>query len=166
MARLFVAVWPPERILDELAVLERPIERGVRWTTRDQWHVTLRFLGEADPAPVAEALARMSVPAVTAAVGPRVERLGASVIVAPVDGLDDLAAAVRTATADLGEPPDPRGFSGHLTLARLRRGATCGLVGTPIAGEFDVTRIALVASDTRPDGARYVDLAHVRLEDP
>ena len=43
--RLFVAVWPPDDVIDVLADLPRPEVAGVRWTTRGQWHVTLRFLG-------------------------------------------------------------------------------------------------------------------------
>ncbi|NIR41602.1 MAG: RNA 2',3'-cyclic phosphodiesterase, partial [Actinobacteria bacterium] len=50
MPRLFVAVWPPPSVVDLLARLPRREEPGVRWTTEAQWHVTLRFLGRADPA--------------------------------------------------------------------------------------------------------------------
>ena len=46
--RLFVAVWPPPEVLDLVAEMDRPALAGVRWTTRDQWHVTLRFLGRMD----------------------------------------------------------------------------------------------------------------------
>ena len=46
--RLFVAVWPPPEVLDLVAEIDRPALAGVRWTTRDQWHVTLRFLGRMD----------------------------------------------------------------------------------------------------------------------
>ena len=45
----------------------------------------------------------------------------ATVVCVPVAGLDELAAAVPRPTAAIGEPPDPRRFAGHLTLARLRR---------------------------------------------
>ena len=46
--------------------------------------------------------------------------------------------------------------TGHLTLARLRRGtATCDLTGTPIAAEFQVAEIVLVRSDLSRDGASY-----------
>ena len=44
MPRLFVAVWPPDDVLDRLAVLPRPEVDGLRWTDQDHWHVTLRFL--------------------------------------------------------------------------------------------------------------------------
>jgi 2'-5' RNA ligase len=67
--RLFVAVRPPDDILDAVAALPRPTHPGVRWTARDQWHVTLRFLGEVeDPTPVAAALA--AAPLDSAPAGP------------------------------------------------------------------------------------------------
>ena len=47
--RLFVAVWPARgRRPRCCSALDRPDDPGVRWTTRDRWHVTLRFLGEVD----------------------------------------------------------------------------------------------------------------------
>jgi 2'-5' RNA ligase len=33
-------------VVAQLAALDRPTRPGIRWTTEDQWHVTLRFLGE------------------------------------------------------------------------------------------------------------------------
>ena len=56
MPRLFVAVWPPDEVLDLIAALPRPEVEGLRWTTRDQWHVTLRFFGSVELAPAAVAL--------------------------------------------------------------------------------------------------------------
>ena len=49
MSRLFVAVWPPDEVLEELRALPRKDERGVRFVHPDSWHITLRFLGDADP---------------------------------------------------------------------------------------------------------------------
>ena len=55
--RLFVAVWPPESVVEMLLGLDRPEGPDLRWTTEPQWHVTLRFLGDVDdPGPVTEAL--------------------------------------------------------------------------------------------------------------
>ena len=45
-SRLFVAVVPPDDVLEAVAALPRPVEPGVRWTRPDTWHVTLRFLGD------------------------------------------------------------------------------------------------------------------------
>ncbi len=158
--RLFVAVWPPGDVLDLVEALPRPGEPGVRYTARDQWHVTLRFLGGCDVDDAAAALdgARWPEEHVEAVCGPAVSRLGRDVIVVPVRGLDALAAAVAAATRDLGEPPDPRPFAGHLTLARLRSRGACRIAGAPFAVTFPVTEVALVRSHLQPGGARYETL--------
>lgn len=155
MSRLFVAVRPPEQVLDAVAALERPDEPGVRYTGREQWHITVRFLGEADEGAARAALDNVDAGPAEAVLGPRVSRLGRSVIVLPVSGLDALVAAVVVATADVGEPPDPRPFNGHLTVARLRRRGACRIAGAALSASFPVTELELVRSDLRPEGARY-----------
>lgn len=160
MARLFVAVRPPAPVLARLAELPRPAEPDVRWVAPPQWHVTLRFLGEAEPAPVARALDEVAAASAgrtrpRAELGPRVSLLGRQVICVPVAGLDGLAAAVGRATAALGEPPDPRPFRGHLTLARLGRRGACRLAGHAVGARFAVTELELVRSLLGPAGARH-----------
>jgi 2'-5' RNA ligase len=162
-ARLFVAAWPPAEVLDAIATLARPEEPGVRYTTRAQWHVTLRFLGSCDVDDAAAAFARIDGVAAEAVVGPLVSRLGRSVVVVPVRGLEALAAAVAVATAGVGEPPDPRPFAGHLTIARLRHRAACRVTGQRIQAAFAVTELDLVRSELHPQGARYTTVATRRL---
>jgi 2'-5' RNA ligase len=162
-ARLFVAVVPPAAVLDAVAALDRPDELGVRYTTRDQWHVTLRFLGTADVEEAARAFGRISAASAWAVLGPAVARLGRSTVVVPVAGLDGLAAAVRRATATIGEPPEPRPFAGHLTIARLRHRPACGVAGQRISAAFDVSEIHLVRSHLEPTGARYEVVAARQL---
>ena len=151
--RCFVAVLPPPEVLDVLARLDRPAAPGVRWTHYDQWHVTLRFLGEVDPGEVSVALAGLNAEAVVAAIGPATIMLGGNAVVVPVSGLDGLAASVVTRTAQVGEQPEDRPFVGHLTLARLGAPAPPGSVGVPLAAEFPVGEVCLVASHLLPDGA-------------
>jgi 2'-5' RNA ligase len=155
VSRLFVAAWPPADVVDALRGVVVPDEPNVRWVPPEQWHVTLRFLGDADPADVADALRGATLPAAEAELGPHVSRLGRFVVVVPVAGLDDLAAAVTAATASLGDPPDPRGFTGHLTIARLRRRGACRVTGTPARHRFPVREVALVSSVTTAGGAAY-----------
>jgi 2'-5' RNA ligase len=160
--RLFVAVRPPDDVLDIVAGLRRPERAGVRWTTRDHWHATLRFLGEVDdPAPVAAALDAAPLSAAAASLGPRVAVLGRGVLMVPVEGLDDLAAAVTEVTRAFGRPPPDRPFRGHLTVARARRGAVRDLAGEAVDVRFPVGDVRLVRSHLGRDGARHEDL-HVR----
>lgn len=178
-ARLFVAVRPPEDVLARLRRVPRPESPEVRWTPEDQWHVTLRFLGQARPGPVADALAGVAAPARAARLGPAVERLGRGVLMVPVAGLDDLATEVVHRTAELGDPPDDRPFRGHLTLGRLRargggrgRGRAGGggrprpprgVVGAEVAATWWVGELELVRSDRGPDGARHTVVARFPL---
>jgi 2'-5' RNA ligase len=166
MARLFVAVWPPEEVLDLVGALPRAVVPGVRWTTRDQWHVTLRFLGEAEVDDAVAALDRLEAAATEAVLGPQVGRLGTRVLVVPVAGLEDVAAAVTAVTADVGEPPEARRFHGHLTLARLRGAPACGLTDRVVTGRWPVRSVALVQSRLHPHGARYETVHEVVLRDP
>lgn len=157
--RLFVAVRPPDDVLDAVAGLARPERPGVRWTGRDQWHVTLRFLGEvADPEPVVAALDAAQLAAGEAVVGPRVAALGPRIVCLPVAGLDDLASNVIAATRRLGDPPGDRRFRGHLTLARVRQGRASALAGTGFEARFGVSDVRLIRSHLGPGGARYEDL--------
>ena len=163
MPRLFVAAKPSASVAETLAALPRPATPGVRWTTPEQWHVTLRFLGDADPDAVMALLDELHATRAEATLGPRVGRLGRSVVVVPVAGLDELVAEVRSVTEELGERPDPRPYLGHLTLARLRGVGSCGLTGAPVDVSFDVAEIWLVESETHPDGARYTDVGRFPL---
>ena len=159
MPRLFVAVWPPEDVLGLVTALDRPAVKGVRWTARDQWHVTLRFLGPVDEVgPVVSALADLDPPRTSARLGPAVGRFGHRILHVPVSGLDALATAVIAATAGLGRPPDDRPFTGHLTLARVAKGAKVDLArlaGAGVEANWDVSDLRLVESRLSPAGARY-----------
>lgn len=163
VARLFVAVWPPAEVLDLIEALPRVERPGVRWTPRSAWHVTLAFLGEADPARVADALAGLRSPAVEAVMGPRPGRLGRGVLVVPVAGLDGTAADVRQVTAAVSGWSEDRPFHGHLTLARLRGAAACGLTAERVEARWPVTSVALVESTPGPTGPVYTTLATVPL---
>jgi 2'-5' RNA ligase len=159
MARLFVAIWPPEDVVEVLMGLHRKDLRGVRFVVPENWHVTLRFLGEADPAAVAAALDGVALGPADARLGPAVDVVAERALVVPVAGVDDLAHAVVAATADIGDPPPRRRFVGHLTLARVKRHARLpASIGEPVSAAFDVTEVALVESRLHPDRARYETL--------
>jgi 2'-5' RNA ligase len=152
-------VRPPAPVLELLAELPRPAEPGVRWVPVEQWHVTLRFFGDTPVTEAADALAAVASswagPAPEVELGPRVSRLGRSVVCVPAAGLDGLAASVAEATAGVGGPVDPRPFRGHLTLARLRHRGACGLAGHPVRARFSVGGVELVRSTLGGEGAHH-----------
>ena len=152
-----------------LAGLPRPQIPGLRWSEPDKWHVTLRFLGQADPAAATEAFRRIDAGAAGAVLGPATGRFGDRVLHAPVHGLEDLAAATVAATAGVGEPPGERPFAGHVTLARARgrRGVDLRpLVGVPVAARWAVHELTLVASHPGPGGSRYEVVEALPLAPP
>lgn len=158
VTRLFVAAWPNPETIECLVALTRSDETGIRRVPEENLHITLRFLGDADPAMVIELLAAASFPAATAVLGPTVERLGRRQFVVPVTGVDTLATVVRSATSGIGEH-DRRPFLGHVTVARNRPDATSALAGSPIAADFVINDVALVASDLQSTGVVYTTIA-------
>ena len=126
MPRLFTAIEVPEEICEELYGLHQPLP-GARWIKPDDYHLTLRFLGD-----IANALAREFV-ANLAAVNVDAFELTISGLgafggndpravwagIAPCPALDRLARAHEKAARDAGFPPDKRDFKPHITLARL-----------------------------------------------
>lgn len=158
MARLFIAVWPPEEVAAELTTLRRKDQRGVRFVRPENWHITVRFLGEAHPDEVMDALHGATLAPARAHLGPAVDVLAERALVIPVAGLDALAETVTKRTSQIGEPPRKR-FFGHLTLARVKRHVPMPrALGELVSVAFDVDEVALVQSRLDPQGARYETL--------
>jgi 2'-5' RNA ligase len=155
-----LAVRPPPDVIDALAELPRPQDAGVRWVPPEQWHVTLRFFGQVALDPVRAALDVGGLPGATVTLGPKVRRLGRQVLCVPAAGLDELAGEVVERTRQLGRPPEPRAFAGHLTLGRLRdrggRGAARDLVGRAFDATFEARELEIVRSELSSAGARHV----------
>jgi 2'-5' RNA ligase len=182
--RLFVAVNPPARLRQDLDTRLDTIRRRVRiaWTHPEAWHLTLAFLGEWPESrlPALGAALRTAVAAHRSFV---VEpgRVGAfpglqrpRVLFLHLDGGDplrdlarDVAAAVDAAWPD--GPQDRKPFRPHLTLARIKRplaGAEATLLRALDLGSWDsfaVDTVHLVASELRPQGARYTVLETLDL---
>lgn len=178
--RLFVGVWPSAEVMAEVAALPRPAVDGMRWTTPDQWHATLLFLGEVPDDPdllieLEEALLRAAGDhgPLEATVGPVTRRLGPQVLCIPVGGLERVATSVRRELVEVVDPPVEdvlpdgrlRPFCGHLTLARARRGRRIPhrLVGLPVSAPWSVDRLSLVASRREVRGPRYDQLLQAPL---
>lgn len=167
--RLFVAVWPPGEVVEGLQRLPRPEVGGVRWTSSDKWHVTLEFLGEvADPEQTRARFRSISAQRALATAGPRTEMLNKSVLSLPVTGMEALASRVATSLGELGSGRDrDRGFTGHLTLARLRRRTPAkvlrSLAGEPFSGSWQVEEVTLVSSTASEGGSRYEVLETLAL---
>jgi 2'-5' RNA ligase len=156
VTRLFVAIWPPEELLERLTDLERPKDPGVKWVPRENLHITLRFLGDADIDEVIERLDEVLLPMATAVLGPAFDLRAERSIVLPVVGVDDLAEVVERAVRGVGTANERRRFVGHLTLARLGKKARPDRsVGRLFEASFEVDEIALIASTLTERGSIY-----------
>ena len=127
MPRLFTALVPPPEVRAALASARGGLV-GARWSEPEDYHLTLRFIGDVDVATANEiADALDGLPR-----GPvRVDFEGLSwfggdkprAIVAkakPAPALVDLAADHERRMRRVGLAPETRVFTPHVTLARLR----------------------------------------------
>ncbi len=128
MPRLFVAIDFPEAVRDRLATLAGGVP-GARWVPSEQFHLTLRFIGEVDHGQlddIVEALAGIEArefPVRIKGVGHFPPRGAPRVLWAGIedgDGPARLHGKIEAALARLGVAPDRRKFFPHVTLARLR----------------------------------------------
>ena len=128
MTRLFIAVDAPDDVRDRLAALKRPLE-GARWVPREQLHLTLRFIGDADDnrlQEIKDALKDVQIAPFSVAlsgVGQFPKSGRAHVIwagLSPTQEVTALAAAIEDALERAGLEREQRKFSPHLTLARLK----------------------------------------------
>jgi 2'-5' RNA ligase len=131
MIRLFVGLELAWTVRERLAVLAGGLP-GARWVPADNYHLTLRFIGEV-PGHQAEeidqalaALRARRFELSLAGVGTfckagRETALWVGVERNPL--LDHLAAKVETALRRAGLEPERRRFAPHVTLARLGNGA-------------------------------------------
>ena len=188
--RAFIAIPLPDPVLDELAALQRRLEkrilsRSVRWVRPEGIHLTLKFLGDTPTDKVPEikrALAAVArhAPVCTFSVGevgcfpnphrPRVVWVG---VQEPTGRLATLQDAIEEVMAPLGYPPEGRGFTPHLTLGRMGRrtsrndAARVGEIVTETEvgtlGEVSADRFALIRSVLKPTGAEYTPLEEFLL---
>ena len=186
--RLFIAAELPSALRADIARIGAAASAlglgGVRPVRAENAHLTLKFLGEVSAGRVEDVLASMRLAAARSAPfglrsgklgafpnadAPRVLWLGVEGDIAALrrlrDGLEDALAAA-------GFPRDSRGFSPHVTAARVRdrvsaaaakrlMNAAAAVRPTPV--EFAVKRLTLMRSDTRPGGAVYTRLGEAKL---
>ncbi|WIM96862.1 RNA 2',3'-cyclic phosphodiesterase [Actinoplanes oblitus] len=149
MSKLFVAVFPPPAVREDL---RRVLPADGRFTRPSKWHVTLAFLGEVDDArlpSVTDALATVPAPAAFSlrlTGGGRFGPVAWAGLAGDLRKLGALRESVRVALDDAGFTIDPRPFRPHLTVSYHQdRGLLTALAG--YAGPtWPVTDFALVES--------------------
>lgn len=176
MPRLFTAITVSEDVADQLLGLDQPMP-GARWADADQFHVTLRFLGDVDNSVAREFAAELEtitvepfelrLVGVGAFGGNEPRSLWAGV--APSEALSELARAHERAARNAGLPPETRNFMPHVTLARLRRTPVDVVArylsrhGAFKSKPFLVDRFVLYLSKPKVGGGPYVTEAEYGL---
>jgi 2'-5' RNA ligase len=180
MARLFVAIDLPENARERIANLCTGV-RGARWVRFEQLHLTLRFIGDATDRQfhaIEEALSCVrGTPFEIRLVGvghfpprgrPRVLWVG----IEPSSELLALQESVERNLQKAGIAPERRKFHPHITVARLRDGASAQDIipflsanGMFALESFTVNEFRLYSSILRPEGAVHTIEAEYPLED-
>jgi 2'-5' RNA ligase len=135
MTRMFVAVVPPENVIEDLEefLASRRETAPFRWSAPEQWHLTLAFAAQVPDrayddlvARLARAAAKRSPMEARIAGGGAFPNVGrARVLFAGVETeaeeLRRAATGARAALAKAGAEVDGQRFRPHLTLARMGR---------------------------------------------
>jgi 2'-5' RNA ligase len=126
--RLFTALDIPDALRERIAALRTPDALDARWTPPEQYHVTLRFIGEVDSETASdydEALDTVTAPeAECTPYGLDVlpSRRNPSVLIVGLDRTAPLLSvyqAVSNTLEGAGLDPESRSYRPHVTLARL-----------------------------------------------
>lgn len=178
MYRLFVAIDLPEQVKEVVADIAGRELTGARRVPRDQLHLTLRFIGDADEATfqsIKGALGGVkgdSFPLTLKEVGhfppgrhPRVLWVGME----ENAQLRELQQEIELALIGAGIPPEERRFSPHITIARLKETPPAKVAALEErehlfnAGPFPVEEFYLYSSLLTRDGAIHKREATYRL---
>jgi 2'-5' RNA ligase len=187
--RLFVAVMIPDDVKVKMEAAQADLrqvlpDRNVRWAPREQFHLTLRFLGDVEAAKV-EALAE-TMRTACAGFGVlqlRAERIGCfpgrgypRIVWVGVrdeaEQLPRLQQVVQAATEGVTTEPKEERFTGHLTLARIKGikrpeaealGKAAMGMADMLFGQWTAYQIELMRSELLPQGARHSSLASIAL---
>ncbi len=178
--RLFVAIDLPAPVTDTLERICTGLP-GARWTDPEQYHLTLRFVGEVDglvARDLDEGLAEIACEPFTIQLdgfghfpprgAPKVLWAGIS----PRDPVDQLRRAVDRAVHAAGVQPERRKFSPHVTVARFPNGAPINRIQQFLSGHalyrsepFEVDRFHLYSSQLHQDGAIHTLEATYEVDD-
>jgi len=187
--RLFIAISLPDEVKGEIEKAQREMRNALpgnfmRWTKREQFHVTLKFLGNVAEARVGELSDVLrGACAAFATMRLRAERIGffpdarfpRVAWVGVHDGQDELLrlqTAIETAVKNFTGEKAGQKFVGHMTLARIQgiRRQQAEILSKLAAGmanrffgEWVADNVELIRSELSSTGARYTTVAEFPL---
>lgn len=169
MPRLFTAIEIPPDIADELAMMRGGLP-GARWIDRENYHVTLRFIGDVDEVVardvelmlggVRRSTFELRLDALHSFGGHRPRAVVATI--SPTRELTELQAEHERLMRRVGLEPEGRKYTPHVTLARLRD-SSCHQVADYLSARhllrsraFQVDRFVLFSARASVGGGPYV----------
>lgn len=168
MPRLFTGLEIPDNVGQSLSLLRGGLP-GARWIDPENYHVTLRFIGDIDDAAardiaslldgISRAGFDLRLDGLTSFGGNKPRAIVASA--APTRALTELQAEHERLFRRMRLAPDSRKFTPHVTLARLRdssaREVAEYLAAQPYrSAPFHVSRFVLYSSRASTGGGPYV----------
>ena len=182
--RAFLALEIPGRIREQLTSAQEALRSELpraRWTRPQGWHLTLKFLGGAERAVLAELGSELAprirgfgaIPVKLEKTGffpssmrPRVAWIGGT-----AEGVEKVVSAVEEAADLAGFPRERRTWSVHLTQVRLKaqwpKAAIERFLEWGDELDFDTfscREVVLFSSDLQPGGAVYTALERFPLD--
>ena len=169
MPRLFTALEIPRNAALSLSLLRGGLPGG-RWIDVENYHITLRFIGDVDGRTADEIVARLdridrpefqlSLSGIGSFGSKKPHSIWAGVSAEPE--LFALQAEMERLCQRVGLPPDPRKFVPHVTLARLKASRLDDVVhylagrGDFHTSTFKASRFVLLSSRESVGGGPYL----------
>jgi RNA 2',3'-cyclic 3'-phosphodiesterase len=169
MPRLFTGLELPAAVVGQLALLRGGVV-GARWLDPEDYHITLRFIGDIDARAardIDETLGDIRRPKAPVRFeglswfgGDKPRAIVAKVT--PEPALMDLQAEQERRLRRIGVEPETRKYTPHVTLARLRGAGQAAIAsylamrGAVVADAFTAERFALYSARAGSGGGPYV----------
>ncbi|WP_284777308.1 RNA 2',3'-cyclic phosphodiesterase [Agrobacterium sp. lyk4-40-TYG-31] len=169
MPRLFTALEIPRNAAMSLSLLRGGLP-GARWIDVENYHITLRFIGDIDNRTADEVVNRLdridrpefqvNLTGIGSFGSKKPHSIWAGV--SPSAEMTALQGEVERICQRLGLPPDPRKFTPHVTLARLRNSRLDDVVhylsgrGDFRTSPFTIGRFVLMSSKESVGGGPYI----------
>lgn len=169
MPRLFTGLEIPSDLAMDLSLLRGGLS-GARWIDAENYHLTLRFIGDIDDATardihtlletIRHRAFTVTIEGLSSFGGAKPRALVAKAKAAAP--LIELQAQQERLMQRIGIAPEPRKFTPHVTLARLRSASCSGVAeylaarGYFLSRRFEAKRFVLFSSRASTGGGPYV----------
>lgn len=185
--RAFIAVLLTDELKREIRQIQErfiQVAPDVKWMAEDNFHVTMKFLGDVDTRridEIADAIESavetekpfaLKVSGVGSFPNPRRPQVVWVGVESGVEQLAGIADKIESAMERIGFPRENRMFSAHITIGRVRQGSRGDALAGALQesnvgeiGEVDVKSVALMQSELRPKGPIYSVLREITLKE-